>query len=233
MTSLIDPRRFSKMIYGICLQQQSTLNRIENSGTLTKNVLNMAVVNESSPQSMPSAVQAQLLETNSMTKQSSQVLTKPTKLLPSVVRFDQWGFSAHIVVLPKKKSTSYRAAVHVSLLGKMYSVQLKMSYPSFTFDRMLHVRNIVPTDSAMAIACRAGNFNGARELLASGSAQGSDVTVGGWPMLDVSVNFLCIELWSVNDLASTLSRAGLLGSSACSSNMEPIQIWLTGSIICE
>jgi len=218
------------MIYMILLQQQFTLDRIERGKIST---VNMAVINQSSPQSMPSVVQAQLSEIKPMTKQSTQVITKPTKLLPWTVRFDLWGFSAQVVVLPKDKGARYRAVVHISLLGKMYSVQLQMSCPGFSFDRMLHAPNIVPTDSAMTVACRTGDFDSARELLESGLAHGSDITPGGWPMLDVSVNSLRAEMCDANDTGSTPSRAGLPGSSACSSNMELIPTWRMGSIICE
>jgi hypothetical protein len=175
------------MIYGILLQQQSTMDKIERGEILGKNVINMAVISQPSPQSTPAVIQAQLSEIKPMAKQSTHVITKPTKLLPRTARFDRWGFSAQLVTLPKDGGTSYRAAVHISLLGKMYSVQLQMSYPGFSFDRMLHVRNIVPTDSEMAVACRTGDFDRARKLLASGSAHGSDITASGWPMLDVSV----------------------------------------------
>ena len=58
---------------------------------------------------------------------------------------------------------------------------------------MLHVRNIVPTDSAMVVACLTGDFNGALELLTRGSAHGSDITPGGWPLLDVSVDYIRAE----------------------------------------
>jgi len=75
--------------------------------------------------------------------------------------------------------------VHVSLFDKMYSVQVRTATPDFSLDRMLHVRNIIPTDSAMTVACRTGNFDTARKLLEGGLAHGSDITPGGWPMLDV------------------------------------------------
>jgi hypothetical protein len=37
----------------------------------------------------------------------------------------------------------------------------------------------------MTVACKTGDFDSARILLASGLAHVSDVTPGGWPMLDV------------------------------------------------
>ncbi|KAK3935549.1 hypothetical protein QBC46DRAFT_422103 [Diplogelasinospora grovesii] len=181
--------RVSRMVYGILLQQQSTMDKIERGEILCKDVINMAVINQPSPQSTPTVVQAQLSEIKPTTNQSSRVLTKPTQLLPRTARFDRWGFSAQLVTLPKDKDkgTSYRAAVHISLLGKMYSVQLQMSSRGFSFDRMLHVRNIVPTDSEMVVACRTGDFDRARGLLARGLAHGSDITASGWPMLDYAI----------------------------------------------
>ena len=232
MTMLTDPRRVSHAIHEILRQQQSTFDRIQSGEIATNNILNMAFINQSSPHSLPSVVQAQPSQIKPMPKQSTQVISKPTKLLPWTVRFDRWGFSAQVVVLPKDKGKSYQAAVHISLLGKMYMVQLQMSCPDFSFDRMLHVRNIVPTDSAMTVACRTGDFDSARRLLASGAAHGSDITLAGWPMLDVSVNF-CIKICIADDTGSMLLRADLPGSSACSSNMELIQTWPTASTICE
>lgn len=221
------------MIYGILRQQQSTLDRIQNSEISTDNILNMAVINQSSPQSLPSVVQAQLSKIKPMSKQSTQVISKPTKLLPWTVRFDRWGFSAHVLALPKDKGKSYQAALHISLLGKMYTVQLQIFCPDFSFDPMLHVRNIVPTDSAMTVACRTGDFDSARKLLSSGAAHGSDITLAGWPMLDVSVNSLRIKISNANDTGSMLLRAGLPGSSAYSSSMELIRTWHMGSMVCE
>ena len=233
MTMLTDPRRVSHVIYGILRQQQCTFDRIQSGEISMKNILNMAAINQSSPQSLSSVDQAQLSGIKPMSKQSTQVITKPTKLLPRTVRFDGWGFSAQVVALPKDKGKSYQAAVHLSLLGKMYTVQLQMSCPDLSFDRMLHVRNIVPTDSAMTVACRTGDFDSARKLLASGAAHGSDITLAGWPMLDVGVKSLCIRLCDANDTGSMLLRAGLPGSSACSLKMELNRTWRMGSIICE
>lgn len=98
------------------------------------------------------------------------------------------GVSVHLVALPGPKNTTYRAAVHVSLLGKMYSVQLRLSTLGFPFapDRKVHIRNVVPDDSTMALACRAGDVDKARTLLTANLAHGSDVTTASWPMLDVS-----------------------------------------------
>lgn len=183
MTALIEPRRVSRLVYEILLRQQSALDRIQSSQISTNNILKMAVINQSSPQ--PSS--AQLSETKPMSKQSTQVLSEPTKLLPWTVRFDRGSISAQIVVSPRDRGKSYQAAVQISLFGKMYTIQLQISFPDFSFDRMLHVRNIVPTDSAMTIACRTGDFNSALKLLSSGAAHGSDITLAGRPMLDVSV----------------------------------------------
>ena len=65
-----------------------------------------------------------------------------------------------------------------------------MSHPDFSFDRMLHVRNIVPNDSAMTVACRTGDFDGARKLVSSGAAYDNGTTLAAWPMLDVSMSSL-------------------------------------------
>lgn len=186
---LLAPRRVSRMIYGILLNQQPTMEKIESGEIMGRNIINMAMINQTSPQSMPIVLQAQLSEVNLVEgKQSAQLITKPTKLLPRTAGFELWGFSAQLVTLPKNKSRSYRAAVHISLLGRIYSVQLRISSPDLlsSFSCMLHVRNIVPTDSKMAVACRTGDFDSARKLLTSGSARGSDITASGWPILDVS-----------------------------------------------
>ena len=170
------------MIYGALLQQQSTLHEIS-----TNNIINMTVVNQGSPESLPPVIQDQLYKGRLTTKQSAQLTNKPANLLPWAIRFDRQGFSAQIAALPKDDGNSYQADLHITLFGKMYSINLQMACPSFSFNRKLHVRNVVPTDSAMIIACRTGDFNTARKLLASGAAHGSDVTLAGWPMLDVGV----------------------------------------------
>ena len=233
VTALICPRRVSHTIYGILQQQLPTLDRIQCGEIAAKDVLKMAVIDQSSQQSLPWDAQAQLSDIKLMSKQSTQVISKPTKLLPWTVRFDRRGFSAQEVALPNDKGKRYQAAVHISLLGKMYTVQLQMSCPDFSFDRMLHVRNIVPIDSAMTVACRTGDFDSAHKLLSSGAAHGSDITSAGWPMLDVSVKSLRIRMCSINDKNSMLLKAGLLSSSACCSNMELIRTWRMGCIICE
>ena len=171
------------MVYDIVLRQQSALDRIQSSQISTNNILKMAVINQSSPS--PSS--ARLSKTKPIPKQSTQVISKPTKLSPWTVRFDRPGISAQIVGLPRDKGKSYQAAVQLSLFGKTYTIQLQISFPHFSFDRILHVRNIVPTNSAMTVACRTGDFNSARKLLSSGAAHGSDITLAGRPMLDVSV----------------------------------------------
>ncbi|KAL8644477.1 MAG: hypothetical protein Q9226_007744 [Calogaya cf. arnoldii] len=176
--------RVSHMIHVMLLQQQNTLDQIGREGISTKNLISMATINQCLPQSTLSILEAQPPEIKQTTKQSAPVITKPTKSLPWILRFDRKGFSAQILAVPKDKGNRYQAAVHMSLLGKIYSVQLQMSYPEFSFDRMLHVRNIVPNDSAMTVACRTGDFNGARKLLSSGAAHGNDTTLAGWPMLD-------------------------------------------------
>ena len=175
------------MIYRILIQQQTTMDKIER-GEILSHVINMAVASQASPHSTPAVVHTHISEIKPMAKQLTQIITKQTKLLPRTARLGRQGFSAELVALPKDEGTTYRAAVHISLFGRMYSVQLQITCPGFSFDRMLHVRNIVPNDSDMAVACRTGDFDRACKLLASGLAYGSDITASGWPMLDVSVH---------------------------------------------
>ena len=200
MTMLTDSRRVSHAIYDILRQQKSAFDRVQSGQMSTSTILNMSVINQSSHDSLPSVVQAQSSEVEPMSKQSTHVISKPTKLLPWTVRFDRWGLSAQVVVLPKNNGKSYQAGVRISLLGKMYTFQLQIFCPDFSFDRMLHVRNIVPTNSAITVACRTGDFDSARRLLASGAAHGSDITLAGWPMLDVSL--IC----SVSNYATLMIR---------------------------
>ncbi|KFA70720.1 hypothetical protein S40288_07606 [Stachybotrys chartarum IBT 40288] len=183
----LEQLRVSRMMYDLILKQSSTMEKIERGELLGQNVINMAVVSHSNTQSAEPMVEAKLSELHPIVKQSTQVLSRPTKLLPRGAKFSQLGFSAQIVSLPKGKHTRYRAAVQISLLGKMYFVQLQTSWPTFSFDQMIKVRNIVPNDSAMAVACRMGDFEGARRLLESGLAHGSDVAASGWPMLDYAI----------------------------------------------
>ena len=233
MMALIDTRRVSHMIYGSLLQQQSVVDKIERGVISAGNTINMTVINQSSPQGAPSLVQAQLSELRPATKQSTQIINKSNKPLLWAVRSKEGGSSAQVTVLTKEHGTTYQTAVHISLFGKMYSIQLRISYPGLALGRMLHVRNIVPIDSAMTVACKTGDFNRAFQLLTSGSAHGSDVTPGGWPMLDVSTILLREEVHSPHNMSSTLSRVGLQDSSACSSNMELNPTSGTGSTICE
>jgi hypothetical protein len=182
----LDPGRVSRMVYHILLQQQSTMDKIERGEILGNNVINMTTITQSNPQATPAVIEAKISEMKVVAKQTTQPITKPTKLLPRTTRFDTWGFSAQLVTLPRNKSMSHRAAVHISLLGRMFSLQLRMSFQRFSFDGMLHVRNVVPSDSEIAVACRTGDFDRARQLLASGLAHGSDITGSGSPMLEVS-----------------------------------------------
>ena len=163
------------------------MEKIERGEILNNNVIDMTVFSQSNPQSTPAVVQAQFSEIKSGANQSTHVITKPTKLKPRTARFDRWGFSAQLVTLSGDQGTRYQAAIHISFFGRMYSVQLQTSCLGSTFYPILRVRNIVPTDSEMTIACKMGDFDCARKLLTSGSAHGGDFTASGWPMLDVSV----------------------------------------------
>lgn len=212
---------------------------------LGQQVFQMAVIRQSDDKSTPTALQARLDEIEEWPlkdasekppdpSRTAETITRPSKYLPSTGRFDRWGFSAHLVALPGPKNTTYRAAAHVSLLGKMYSVQLRLSTLDFPFamDRKGHVRNVVPNDSAMALACRAGDFDKASTLLAANLAHGSDVTAAGWPMLDVSpaLGFKGLRDPELIASSSLPSKAGLRGSSTCSSTTAPIRICLTGNM---
>ncbi|KAL8880307.1 MAG: hypothetical protein Q9198_002257 [Flavoplaca austrocitrina] len=179
--------RVSNVIYKILLQQQATLDRIGKEGLSKDNIFNMAMIHQNMPQLLPSNPQTEVHRDKTKMKQSTQLITKPTKSLPWILRLDRQGFSAQVVALPREKGSRFQAAVHLSLFGKIYSIQLHFSYPDFSSDTMLHVRNIVPNDSAMIVACRTGDFDTARQLLTSGSAHGNDTTVAGWPMLDYAI----------------------------------------------
>ena len=182
-------RRISHTIYGLLRQQQCSLDKIGRREGLPSNIFDMTIINQSGTQSLPSLIKAQLVESPPVPQQLTQIISRPTKTVPWMVRFDRWGFSAQAVVLPKGKGKAYQAAVHISLLGRTYTVRLDVSWPDLSFDRMLHVQNIIPVDAPMTMACKQGDFENARKLLLSGDARGSDVTVGGWPMLDVSTSF--------------------------------------------
>lgn len=188
------------MIYGALMQQKSTLSKIERGELPNTNAINIAVLNQASHKQAPSDVETKLAglsitETEvEPTKETTQVITMPHKLVPWSAQFESLGFSARVVTLPKEEGTQYRAAVNVSLLGKLYSVRLQVSLQNPSFDRMFHVHNIIPTDSAMALACKAGDFNGARLLLTKGLGHGSDVTASGLPVLDVCA---CTKDWVI------------------------------------
>ncbi|KAL2822821.1 ankyrin repeat-containing domain protein [Aspergillus cavernicola] len=180
--------RISQMVYRLLLNQQATMDRIEKGEIIGKKVIDMSVVNQPSPQSAPAVIQVQLSEVRRTPQPLAQVTNpKSTKQVPWAVRFNRWGFGAQIVTIPKGEGTSYRAGVQVSLRGRVYSVQLQMSLQDFSLYPAMHVRNTVPANSEMAIACKTGDFNRARELLVSGLAHGSDVTPSGWPMLDYAI----------------------------------------------
>ena len=209
------------------------MDRIQKYEPSANDVHNVEIINQGSALSLPLVVHAQPSEIKTISKQSTQIISKPTKLLPWTVRFDLWGSSAQVVALPKDKGRSYQTTVHISLLGKIYTVQLQISCPDFSFDRILRARNVVPNDSAITVACILGDFDSAYKLFSSGAAHGSDVTLAGRPMLDVSMNSPIVQTCNTNDMGSMLLRAGLAGLFVCFSNMELILTWHMGSIICE
>ncbi|KAI3319325.1 ankyrin repeat-containing domain protein [Xylariaceae sp. AK1471] len=187
---LMEQLRISRIIYGMLHRQQSLMDKLERGDIVGQNnTINMSVITRPTPQLSTAVIEAQLRELHLEPKANtrSKVITKPRKLLPRGARFDRWGFAGHLVALPQDKGTSYQAGVRISLLGKMYSVQLRMVNPGFSFAPILSVRNIVPTDSELALVCRTGNFDRARQLLTTGMAHGSDVTASGWPMLDYAI----------------------------------------------
>ena len=185
-------RRVSHMIYGTLQRQQSTLDSMQRKEISMDNIPRLPFVDQGNPQSARSLVQVHLSEIAPSPKQSTPIISKPTKLVPWTVRYDRWGFSVQIVALPKDKSTKYQAVVQISLLGKVYTVQLQMSCPDFSFDRMLHVCNIVPIDSALAVACKTGDFDSAYGILTGGVAHGYDITGEGLPMIDVRTLYLMV-----------------------------------------
>ncbi|KAK4184022.1 ankyrin repeat-containing domain protein [Podospora australis] len=151
--------RVTRIIYGLLLQQGITMGKIER-GELLGKVINMAVISQATNStSTPTVIKAEPSELRLPSKQYTQIITRPAKVTPRTTKLG---------------------------LG-MYSIQLQMSCPSFSFARTLHVHNIVPADSEMAVACRTGDFDAARRLLISGSAHGSDVTTSGWPILDYAI----------------------------------------------
>ncbi|KAI1444822.1 ankyrin repeat-containing domain protein [Annulohypoxylon stygium] len=173
----LEQLRVSRVIYAVLLQQQSTIDKIGKGERSSENVINMAMINQTNLESTNGTI----------TKRPAQVITTPTKTLPRKIRFEGRGLSIQLVAVTKDEGTRYRAAAHISLFGKRYSVQFQRT-PSFSFDWVLRVRNIIPTDSDMAIACRAGDFHRVRTLLANGLTHGNDVTPSGWPMLDYAIN---------------------------------------------
>ena len=191
--------RLGHTIYGMLQQQQNLLNKIERDGSTTSNMPSISIVNQSNPQPWPLLVEARSSEVRPPPKQSSQMISKPTKSLPWTVQFEGLGVSGQVVALPNDKGKRYQAAVHVSFFGKMYTIQIRLPWTDFTFDRILHVRNIVPIDCEMTNACRRGDFDTARKLLSGGAAHGSDVSVGGWPMLDVSDRCIRLKTGKAND----------------------------------
>ncbi|KAI1421583.1 ankyrin repeat-containing domain protein [Xylaria sp. FL1777] len=187
---MMEQLRISRIIYGMLHRQQSLMDKLERGDVVAQNnTIHMSVITRPTPQLSTAVIEAQLRELHLEPKPNNRqkLITKPTKLLPRGARFERWGFAGHLVALPQEKGTSYQAGVRISLLGKMYSVQLRMATPGFSFVPMMSVRNIVPTDSELALVCRTGNFDRARELLTTGMARGSDVTASGWPMLDYAI----------------------------------------------
>lgn len=203
------------------LQQQSTLDRIESGGLLaSNNIVNATLVSQTVHQ--PLSLLSRPLASKPELAASKKSVTKfQKKQQPWTYLFDQRGISAQLVLLPYEKGTVYRAALHISLFDKMFSTHLQFSQSVFSFDRMLHVRNIVPSNAPMTIACQLGDFNTVRSLLQDGVASGSDVTPEGLPMLEVSCSRLTPENTELTTVDSVPLGAGLRDLLAYFSSMVP------------
>lgn len=132
---LFSSSRLNRVIYGMLLQQQTTMDKIETGELLGQQNFQMAVINQSDDKSPPTVLQARLDELEEWPSKdapkkppdppkTAETISRCSKYLPSIARFDRWGFSAHLVAFPGPKNRTYRAAIDMSPLGKMYSVQL-------------------------------------------------------------------------------------------------------------
>lgn len=113
-------------------------------------------------------------------------VAKLFKRRPRVVRLNGWGLSADLAMQEKQEGASSELTLRLGLFSKVYTAQIRVNWPGSSFDRMLHTQNMIPSDSPMVRACKAGDFRSVQRLLSSGAAHGNDVTDTGWPMLDVS-----------------------------------------------
>jgi hypothetical protein len=164
------------------LQQKSTLDKIYNGELLASNNLFDTTLTGRIDHD-PSSLSHQNAKSKSNTATS---LRRTIKLLPWKFLFVRKGISVQLVSLPYDKGTVYRATLHISLFQKIYSTRLTFSPSILNFDRMMHVRSIVPSDAPMTVACQVGDFDAVRSMLRDGVARGSDVTQEGLPMLEVS-----------------------------------------------
>ena len=130
MTALTALNSFVDMIYRMLRYRQPTLVRIQSDDTSTK-LFNKVVIEQSSPRPLSAVVQAQPSESQPISNRSAQVISKPTKLWHWAVGFDPLGFLVYFVAFPNENSQSDQVAVHVTLVGIIYNVQLQLSFPHF------------------------------------------------------------------------------------------------------
>jgi hypothetical protein len=145
----------------------------------------MSVVNHAAPNAPPALIRAQLTEVQrdvSEPSRSTNMSTRPFRKSQGVPKANR---SSALVAASKEKGAGWHAGLQLSLFGKLYSIKLNMSLQGFNLYPTFQARNIVPLNSDMAKACKAGDFAMVRSLLTNGLARGSDVTPRGWPMLDV------------------------------------------------
>lgn len=214
-------RRLSNRIYGMLLEQQSTLDRIENGRLLASNTIVDARLFDQVVH-RPAALTIKHATFESGPVDSRNRVSRAQKRLPWTVLYDQKGVSAQLTSLPCDKGTVYRAALHISLFDKMYSIHLQFSRSVFSFDRVLHVQNIVAGDAPFATACRVGDFETVRKLLLrDGFSSTSAVTSDGVPMLEVSRNCYNSEIRGLTSAGSMPLAAALPGLFDCFSNMAP------------
>jgi hypothetical protein len=170
------------MMWAILIQQRTTLDKLGRHQADAHQEIKSLMFRQESPRSTTGTVHVHLDEMQ-ITKSTK---LKSTKARPKARRLDCWGFSTELVLLPKEQGTTSKLSIRLGLFSKTYTARVQVCWPELSFDSVMHVQNIVPSDSAMVRACRAGDFRSVQRLLAGGAAHCNDVTEAGWPMLDVS-----------------------------------------------
>ncbi|KAH7304238.1 ankyrin repeat-containing domain protein [Stachybotrys elegans] len=185
--------RVSRMIYNLLQQQRPSFDDLNDHGSMGGKVVELPPKSQLRSHPGVTEIESKLAsvtvtEDDMTTEFTTQVITMPNKYHPWSAKLEGMGITARFISLPKQEGTEYRLAAHMSLLGKIYSIRLQASLQNLSFDRLFHVHNVIPTDSEMALACKAGDFNSVRQLLMSGMGHGSDVTASGLPVLDYAIN---------------------------------------------